>query len=235
MKKLLTRIVNRGISVLVSVRSRLNAPAAGSPQFIQGQRVKSWFADDGDNTLRLNYDLHPSSIVFDVGGYKGEFASAMISKYDCKVYVFEPIPDFFNIIKEKFSRNGNVFPYCFGLSDKTGSTKISLTDNSSSLFIEDANAINIRLKSAVEFMTENNIEKVDLIKINIEGSEYALLESLVAANMITRFQNIQVQFHDFIIPDARARMEKIQHELAKTHELTYQYDFVWENWKLKIR
>ena len=35
-----------------------------------------------------------------------------------------------------------------------------------------------------------------------------------------------------MIENPRERMEKIQKELAKTHQLTYQYDFVWENWKL---
>ena len=44
--------------------------------------------------------------------------------------------------------------------------------------------------------------------------------------------NIQVQFHDFVL-DAESRMKSIQADLRKTHELTYQYDFVWENWKLK--
>jgi hypothetical protein len=51
--------------------------------------------------------------------------------------------------------------------------------------------------------------------------------------MITRFKNIQVQFHDFIIENATERMENIQKQLAKTHKITYQFNFVWENWQLK--
>ena len=74
---------------------------------------------------------------------------------------------------------------------------------------------------------------VDLIKINIEGGEYEVLESLIADNKLSMFKNLQIQFHDFIIENAKERMSKIQQELAKTHVLTYQYEFVWENWKLK--
>jgi hypothetical protein len=44
--------------------------------------------------------------------------------------------------------------------------------------------------------------------------------------------NVQVQFHDFV-PDAERRMRRIQEKLGKTHSLTYQYLFVWENWALK--
>ena len=51
--------------------------------------------------------------------------------------------------------------------------------------------------------------------------------------MISIFKNIQVQFHDFIIQNAEERMINIQRKLELTHELTYQYVFVWENWKLK--
>ena len=45
-------------------------------------------------------------------------------------------------------------------------------------------------------------------------------------------ENIQVQFHN-LSEDSRLKMEHIQQGLGKTHIPTYQYDFVWENWKLK--
>src|SRR6476620_9093588 len=102
MRKLFTRIINRSIGTLVGWRTQLTKPAKDSPEYIQAQRVEKWFGDDGDNTLRLNYELDEKSIVFDVGGYKGEFAGSMINKYNCTVFVFEPIPEFYNIIVNKF-------------------------------------------------------------------------------------------------------------------------------------
>ena len=72
------------------------------------------------------------------------------------------------------------------------------------------------------------------MKINIEGGEYELLEHLIEEKLMADIANIQVQFHDFI-PGAQARMEAIQQELKKTHSLTYQYLFVWENWRLNAR
>jgi hypothetical protein len=110
---------------------------------------------------------------------------------------------------------------------------ISLTDNSSSVYIKSDDSETIQLKSIVNFIKTNAIEKVDLIKINIEGGEYDVLESLIETNNIQLFENIQVQFHDFIMPNAKERMNAIQEKLSKTHELTYQFEFVWENWKLK--
>jgi FkbM family methyltransferase len=204
-----------------------------SSELIQMERVKPWFKVNGDKNLRINYELNENSIVFDLGGYKGEFASDIFCKYDCKIYIFEPIKEFYDIIAERFSNNKKIRVFHFGLSSKDEIANISLTDNSSSVFIESENAQNIELQSITNFLNENFITHVDLIKINIEGGEYQVLESLIENNAISIFKNIQVQFHDFIIPNAKARMNGIQNKLAKTHSLTYQFEFVWENWKIK--
>ena len=79
-------------------------------------------------------------------------------------------------------------------------------------------------------MQENNIKHIGLMKINIEGAEYDLLVHLIETSYIGRINNIQIQFHDFV-KDAEKRMIEIEEKLAKTHKLTYQYPFVWENWK----
>ena len=48
---------------------------------LQHERCKPWFAVKGDQTLRLNYPLNKDSVVFDLGGYKGEFAADIYNKY----------------------------------------------------------------------------------------------------------------------------------------------------------
>ena len=70
------------------------------------------------------------------------------------------------------------------------------------------------------------------MKINIEGGEYDLLEDFIQSGEIKKIINIQVQFHYFIT-GAKTRMRKIQKSLRKTHVLTYQYPFIWENWRIK--
>ena len=71
-----------------------------------------------------------------------------------------------------------------------------------------------------------------MIKINIEGGEFEFLENIIKSELVTKFDNIQVQFHDFV-PNSDIRMSEIQKELSKTHYLTYQFEYVWENWKRK--
>jgi FkbM family methyltransferase len=207
-------------------------PDVQSPEYIQYQRCIPWFAQNGDTTLRLNYPLQRDSVVFDVGGFEGEFASQIYNKYGSKIYVFEPLPSFYQLICNRFEKNDHIQVYDAGLSDVTKTEMISVTGDRSSLFI-DANKVSIKLIRAVDFIQQHQIQQIDLMKVNIEGAEYDLLDDLIAAGMMDRIVNLQVQFHDFIVPNARQRMEAIQDKLSQTHERTYQFEFVWENWKKK--
>jgi hypothetical protein len=85
---------------------------------------------------------------------------------------------------------------------------------------------------AAEFFHRHSIESVDLVKINIEGGEYDLLDHLIAEGLIERIRDVQVQFHDFV-PGAEARRAAIRHGLEATHVVTYDEPFVWENWRRK--
>lgn len=202
-------------------------------QIIQKKRCKRWFEDKGDSTLRLSYHLKSDSIVYDIGGYYGEFASDIYNKFGCYVYVFEPIEEFYNIICEKFKYNDKVKVFNFGLGPITCSQTISLLDNSSSLFSEKGDKIEIKIKSISEFINENNHQNIELAKFNIEGAEYDLLENLIETDQINKISSLQIQFHDFVVENAYERMIKIQNSLNISHRLSWQYEFVWENWVRK--
>jgi hypothetical protein len=81
-------------------------------------------------------------------------------------------------------------------------------------------------------MEENNLQSIDLLNINIEGAEYDLLNYLTKTPIIYNIKNIQIQFHDFI-ENAEVKRNIIHAKLNNTHKMTYNYDFVWENWKLR--
>ena len=85
--------------------------------------------------------------------------------------------------------------------------------------------IEVEIVDAMSIFREKTI---DLLKINIEGMEYELLERIVPNNI----KNIQVQFHK-IGENYEERYQKIREKLLQTHELTYDFPFVWQNFKLK--
>jgi FkbM family methyltransferase len=196
--------------------------------------VNRWFKDKGDEKLRLDYDLNSSSCVFDLGGYKGDFAEMINNKFGCHVHVFEPSKIFYEECTTRFSSNKKITVYNFGLSDTNGA--FILTDDqdgSSTLPIIDGNDGQVcEIKRFFDVYKEIQPDDIDLIKINIEGAEYPLLNHIIEKGLHLHIKNIQIQFHNFVENAPKLR-ENITEKLAATHRRTWCYDFVWENWELK--
>jgi FkbM family methyltransferase len=199
---------------------------------VYGKDMAKWFNDEGDKNLRINYNLDKHSIVFDLGGYEGSWTSDIYSKFCCKVYVFEPVKQFANKIKDRFGQNKDIFVFDFGLSDKSKSENIYLDNDRSSIYKPGKNIQTIRLVDVEEFLKMNSIDKIDLMKVNVEGGEYDLLEKMILNGLTSQVKYFQIQFHDYF-SGARDRRRKIINDLSKTHELMWNYEFVWESWQLK--
>jgi len=203
------------------------------PQPTVKQQAWDGFCRAGGEQLRFDYkDLNANSVVFDLGGYEGQWASDIYGRFRSKIYVFEVYTPFYNNIKQRFSRNQDIKVFNFGLASKDTTAQISVDEYSTSIFKKSNDMVEIELKTAADFIIDNKIEKIDLVKINIEGGEYDLLPHLIATGTIKKIKDLQIQFHEFV-PDAYDEMINIRKQLSATHYSTYQFDFIWENWTLK--
>lgn len=201
------------------------------PQLLE---VRRWLKDEGDRTLRLDYPLSADSVVFDLGGYHGDFAASMVERFDCHVHIFEPVPEFAKMCASRFANNNKVYVLPFGLSSTHGEFRISTAADGSSLVRADpaTESILVQVRSFGEYVKLAGIEKIDLMKINIEGGEYEVLPHVIEQGWIERIANLQIQFHDFV-DDHLAKREAIRAQLASTHSETWCYRFVWENWRIQ--
>lgn len=195
--------------------------------------MRRWKADQGDQVLRLNYRLSPDSVVMDLGGYRGDWAHEIHSRYRCRVLVFEPVLSFADGIAQRFAGNSAVEVHPYGLGKSSRTELIGLSADASSLFQQDGQLESIQLQDVAEWFQQHRIDRVALMKINIEGGEYELVERLLDTGLVSRVDNIQVQFHD-VAADSRSRMEHILRRIQQSHSPTYQYPFVWENWQHKV-
>lgn len=192
---------------------------------------QEWVRDHGDALLRLNYPLDENSLVLDIGGYEGSWSKAIYGKYGCNINIYEPVKSFYEDIKNSFIDIGKVSVFNVGVSKESGDAVIYVPEegkDSSNIYTQNGTEERILLESIIDIIPEGG---VDLLKINIEGCEYGLLECLIESNLHLKVKNIQVQFHDFI-PDAKCRRDKIRESLILSHKETYCYPFIWENWEL---
>lgn len=195
--------------------------------------VEKWFKDRGDETLRLDYPLGKTSIVFDVGGYLGDFTDAIYKKYGCQIYLFEPVPSFYDECVKRFSNNPSITCLNYGLSSSSGGLDIILDNDSSSFMINENRGVchRAQVRSVSEAVADLGIQRIDLMKINIEGGEFDLLPAAIDSGLIERIKFIQVQFHQFI-PGALENRMRIRRLLEKSHREMWSYEFVWESWEL---
>lgn len=199
------------------------------------KRVQTWVDCDGDATLRLDYPLGPASIVLDVGGFKGQWASDIHGRFGCRVFVFEPVPEFATNLVRRFEMNPAIEILPFGLGGQTRDAALWVQGDGSSVVLRESDeAIPVHLVAASEFLRNRGLAPVDLIKVNIEGGEYELLDHLMNEGLISTISHLQVQFHDFV-PDAAARRDMIIRRLNSTHQCQWSYPFVWESWSLRSR
>ncbi len=184
--------------------------------------------------LRYQYDLNSNSLVVDVGGYQGDFATKIYEKFNCKICLYEPIKDFYAICNERFVSNINVECFNYALADKTSIKFIKKDKDSSSLVIgaEDIHLEQIKIEEfALEFR-RRNFEKIDLLKVNIEGGEFTLLPHIIQSGLINKITYLQIQFHNYKATSIVER-DRIRSELERTHVQQWGFPFVWESWEIK--
>ena len=126
--------------------------------------------------------------ILDIGGHIGSF-SLLSNKFLSKngrQLVFEPVSENFNLIKKNiFINNLKNFikPFNFAVSNKSGSAKIFISsDNTggSRLDIPDLSSKTfeiVKVTTLEEITKDNKINFIDLIKIDVEGSEHSIVLS----------------------------------------------------------
>lgn len=192
-----------------------------------------WNLMDGDEKLSLDYKFTNESIIFDVGTYIGSFTEKLLNKFDCYVYAFEPKEKYFNNLLKKFEKNKKVRVYNFALSNFTGNSKISDIGAGSSIVEREENSFFeiIDVVSFSDFVKSENIDKIDLLYLNIEGSEYDLIQNILDNNLQKKIQHFQIQFHNFV-KSSKSKRKMIRKSLKKTHKCVFNFPFIWERWDL---
>lgn len=199
---------------------------------------KEWRRVHGDTTLRINYPINKDSVVIDCGGFYGEWTKMLQNRFDPTIYLFEPVRQFAESLKVQFLQNPKVHVIESAVGNKDGeevffiSPAQSAWNSTTSTASPGWNEIKVLVINFANWINQQNFEKIDLLKLNIEGGEYDILEQLLETKLIEQIEHIQIQFHRFP-KGAEQRRDAIRKALTKTHKNTYNYDFVWESWSKK--
>jgi len=129
------------------------------------------------------FEIKENDTIIDVGGHIGLFM--LFCEQFChkgKIYCFEPASDNYKIFLDNTKLNNfkNIFPFNIAVSKQDGKIPLYLNDDTSghSIFLKNSNSIQVDSITLQKIFDLNNIKKCNLLKLDCEGSEYEIIDSL---------------------------------------------------------
>ena len=201
---------------------------------IPSKEWKRFKTEDPYDVRRVSYLLNKDSFIVDVGGFNGDWAMRMYCKYSCNIEVFEPQPNLAEAASRNFYGNPKVIVHQMGLGDKYENIDFYGENMNASRFKFSQKTIyNVHIARASSYFNDHYKNKIiDLLKINVEGSEYRIMYDLLKNYDMKKIKNLQIQFHSNV-PNHKKQKHVIRQILSKTHKIDWCYDDIFESWSLK--
>lgn len=161
-----------------------------------------------------------NSVVIDLGSHLGEFSQMLISRFDCFCYSIEALPNLYdqipNIPKLK--------KFNYAINDNVELLDFVITENQEGNYIRNIKINNenektikiIQVQSITldEFLRQQSINQIDLLKVDIEGAEFNLFDS-IDDSLLSKIKQITVEFHDFKFKGLKSQVKNIKLRLQK--------------------
>lgn len=147
---------------------------------------------------RPPFRLPHDGVVVDVGANIGVFSLYAAAKGN-QVYSYEPVRQNYENLKQNIKQNqlDNVYPIEKALAGSEGNRTLYLDIGSSSRhsFYGQGEPIKVDCTTLPKAFEANSIEKCDFLKIDCEGAEYEILQSL-DSNFLRKIQTVCLEYHD---------------------------------------
>ena len=152
--------------------------------------------ESGEQCFLKKYLSGKNGVVIDVGANEGNYSAEVLGfNQSVNVYAFEPHPATYQRLSEKFNDSSRIKTVNKGLSNTAGFLELYDYENKNgsshaSLFSEviteihgvgKAESHKVSLITLDDFIEENSIDMITLLKIDTEGNELQVLRGGVEA------------------------------------------------------
>ncbi len=184
--------------------------------------------------------LSPGSIVYSIGiGDDVSFDLSLIDRYGVNVYAYDPTPESIEwVARQKlpdtFHFYGKGLAHYDGVAHFYRHKKETNICHSMSLRKETVqNAIEAPVERLKTLCKENNHTEIDLLKMDIEGAEYEVLDDILQSDI--KIGQILVEFHHRfksipprITKNAIANLNKLGYKIFFVSLKGREYSFIHE-------
>lgn len=144
--------------------------------------------------------ITPDSIIYSVGvGQDISFDLEMMNRFGVTIHGFDPTPKSINWVhQQKLTQPFIMHEY--GLADFDGTVSFNPPENAQHIShtlldrpTTQTNAITVSVKCLETIMQELGHDRIDLLKMDIEGAEYQVIDYL--AKTTIRPEQVLIEFH----------------------------------------
>lgn len=163
--------------------------------------------------------LNQKSIIYSFGiGEDISFDKAIIENHNCQVFGFDPTPKSIIWIKNQ-NLPANFNFYDFGISNKSGFVEFYLPRNpeyiSGSYIIQKnvniMDKIVVKMKSFEDIINELGHKHIDILKMDIEGAEYDVIDCIL--NTRIPINQFLIEFHERLFENGKVQTENVIEKL----------------------
>jgi FkbM family methyltransferase len=169
--------------------NHFNNPANCTKEILHQFNELSWYSE---------YLTSDDKIILDLGGNVGLFA-LHVTPWAEKIITVEPTPNHMELNKQIMSKFSNVIHLQAAVSDKTGQIPFFTFGSNTtmnSLINRGGNHFMVDCITIPDLIEKYNLDHVDFIKLDVEGSETIALNKDVIEYMSNKVSKILIEFHE---------------------------------------
>ena len=191
----------------------------------------SWYLDYNDYLSNVNkisafaYKPKKGDVIIDIGAGIGEevIVFSRMADVDGQVYAIEANPELFPLLQQVKERNKLINVQIFNIAINAMDEAVTIvldqeSFKSGTLGNDQKSGKSYKVPGLRfdSFAKENKIDKINFLKVNIEGAERFVIESI--GDYIRKVENVAISCHDF-----RFDLEKEKNPFFKTKKLVIEY------------
>lgn len=154
--------------------------------------------------LIKQYNEEEKLVIFDIGANVGEYSEMIIKHCDklnikYQLHLFEPQKECVEVLLSKFNTNSNVFINNVAVSNENGCIDFYMETkgaSSSSIYKREvfvkSEIVQVNTIKLDDYIVKHNIDKINFIKIDVEGHELEVLKSV--KNSFDKIENMQFEY-----------------------------------------
>ncbi|HMC01204.1 MAG TPA: FkbM family methyltransferase, partial [Flavobacteriaceae bacterium] len=157
----------------------------------------------------FDFFVKKNNVIIDIGAWSGVL-SLYIAHKALKVYALDPDPVCFKELETNIALNKTlaekIKAYPIAIAEKKGMVRLSARTeygkSSSSVLKRKRDQIythKIKTLSLLDFIIQEKIDKVDFIKMDVEGAEFQILPNIASALKRLKYPTLYISFHYYFL------------------------------------